>query len=121
MTLQEVDNGIALFKTYATILSGTELTDKEEFNYRSHMGSLLVPCEVLTDSWSLYLAGQPGNSKIARGEKSLLLDKEMVADGLSKSTVPKDALMPMCKTAKVNLSSMKLHSSQAESVSDLQC
>eukprot|EP00971_Amphidinium_carterae_P028278 556872-Amphidinium_carterae.1 len=119
--------------TYETILSGTELTDKE-FYYRSLTASLLVPCEVLTVSWSLYLAavlaGKPGNSKWPE-EKSLLLvlaaltehittsrirrlgwcnTREMVADGLSKSTAPTDALMLMCKTAELNLSSMTWHS-----------
>eukprot|EP00971_Amphidinium_carterae_P073411 1451702-Amphidinium_carterae.1 len=115
----------ALSMTYETILSGAELTDKE-FNYRSHTGSSLVPCEVLTDSWSLHLAGKPGNSKLPH-KKSLRLvlaalreriktsrirhlgwcnTREMVADGLSKSTVPKDALMLMCRTAALNLSSM---------------
>eukprot|EP00971_Amphidinium_carterae_P348927 6490747-Amphidinium_carterae.1 len=58
-----VDNGIALSMTCETILSGTELADAE-FNHRSLTGSLLVPCEVLTDSWSLYLAGKQGNSKL---------------------------------------------------------
>eukprot|EP00971_Amphidinium_carterae_P340036 6478188-Amphidinium_carterae.2 len=37
-----VDNGITLSMTYETILSATELTDKE-FNHRSLTGSLLVP------------------------------------------------------------------------------
>eukprot|EP00971_Amphidinium_carterae_P267787 5312708-Amphidinium_carterae.1 len=47
--------------------------------------------------------------------------REMVADGLSKGAVPKDALMFMCTFAELNLSSMTWPSSQAESVSDLQC
>eukprot|EP00971_Amphidinium_carterae_P267788 5312708-Amphidinium_carterae.2 len=55
-----VDNGIALSITYET-----GLTDKE-LNNRCHTGSLLVPCEVLTD---YYLAGKPGNSKLPE-EKS---------------------------------------------------
>eukprot|EP00971_Amphidinium_carterae_P142078 2814081-Amphidinium_carterae.1 len=34
----------------------------------------------------------------------------MVPGGISKSKVPKDALMLMCKTAELNLSSMTWHS-----------
>eukprot|EP00971_Amphidinium_carterae_P061943 1226619-Amphidinium_carterae.1 len=56
--IAEADNGITLSMTYETILSGTELRD-QEFN--------------LTDSWWLYLAGKPGNSKLPE-DKSLLLE-----------------------------------------------
>eukprot|EP00971_Amphidinium_carterae_P259692 5152926-Amphidinium_carterae.3 len=70
---------------YETIPSRTELTD-QEFNYRSHTGSLQVQCEVLTDSWSLYLAGKPGNSKLPE-EKSLLLVLAALRDHLKMSRI----------------------------------
>eukprot|EP00971_Amphidinium_carterae_P055654 1097285-Amphidinium_carterae.1 len=122
-----IDNAIATSITFEQLLNASWRGSDAQFNAIAQARNLNVPVDVLTDSWSLFQSLASGNCKVP-DEKSLILvlssarehvktarvrgvgwcaTHEMLADALSKSTIPKDAIVNTCTQGRVHLKSVR--------------
>eukprot|EP00971_Amphidinium_carterae_P047682 939225-Amphidinium_carterae.1 len=125
-----MDGAILASMVFEQLLNPDWQLDNETFELQARHGNLRVPCDVITDSWSLFQALKPGNNKVP-DEKSLVLilaavrehfqalrarrvgwcrTQEMLADALSKASISREALLRAAATGHFVLRTAVWHS-----------
>eukprot|EP00971_Amphidinium_carterae_P190301 3776904-Amphidinium_carterae.1 len=114
---------------YEQLVGGHSRLTDDLFNTLAYNEQLMVPCDVVTDAWSLYQSLSLNNSRIP-DDKSLILvlsslrehfasgrirnvgwcaTHQMLADGLSKSTISKEGLSRLSNEGVYQLSTAIWH------------
>eukprot|EP00971_Amphidinium_carterae_P304266 6046514-Amphidinium_carterae.2 len=123
------DNAMATSMAYEQLVGDSTHLDDSAYSELAWTGELSVPCDVITDSWSLFQSLTPENTKLP-DDKSLVLvlsalrehfatgrirnvgwcrTQQMLADALSKTTVSKEELSLLSSTGTYRLSSAIWH------------
>eukprot|EP00971_Amphidinium_carterae_P193585 3841303-Amphidinium_carterae.1 len=112
------DQAILLSSQYEQFFNNSWHGDLDSFEVQSRRGSLFVPVELAIDAWSVYLSLTSEDIKAPEERPLLLLlwhvrermargliravhwvaTQDMLADGLSKVSVSRDALLTLCRT-----------------------